>query len=145
MPTPLQILLADDSLIDVVLFRRAIDRTGLAYSLETVTDGELAIKYLQGEGEYSDRVRFPLPDCVILDVHMPKRSGLEVLDWIRNDPRFRDATVIMLSALAGAGDTEKAYRRGISAFLRKPIQPDDLKNAIVAALNVANPSPRCQS
>ena len=87
-----RLLLVEDSEDDVVLLKRALKRypeIGLVGSAE---DGDIAIGYLSGSGEYADRAKHPLPDLMILDLKMPRRNGLEVLEWMRDlKPRPRVA------------------------------------------------------
>jgi CheY-like chemotaxis protein len=71
---------------DVILIRRAWMKAGVRDRLQTVTDGEEAIRYLSSEGPYVNRVEHPLPRLVLLDVKLSRMSGLDVLEWIRSQP-----------------------------------------------------------
>ena len=77
------ILLVEDNEDDVSLIERAFARAGIDNPLQVVRDGEQAVSYLKAEGEYADRVKYPLPSLVLLDLKMPRRNGFEVLSWIR--------------------------------------------------------------
>ncbi len=84
------ILLAEDDPNDVILFQRAMERASLSVdSLKVVRDGEKAISYLSGQGLYADRDLYPLPTLLLLDLKMPRKSGPEVLSWIRKQPQLR--------------------------------------------------------
>jgi CheY-like chemotaxis protein len=124
------LLLAEDSFADLVLFRRAFDQINLVPTYYVVNDGELAIQYLKGAGQYTDRTKFPLPWLAVLDIHMPKLTGLEVLEWIRKESELKDLAVIMLSSTTDPADIQRAYDQGITAFLNKPVQADQLRTTI---------------
>ncbi len=93
----LTVLLAEDDDNDVILIRRAFERLGLIRRLVAVADGEQIIPYLRAEGKYADRQSFPFPDLLLLDHRMPRLSGLDVLYWLRTEPRFERLPVLVLS------------------------------------------------
>lgn len=86
MATQLKILLVEDDDNDADLFRLAVRRSLLNCSIERVWDGETAVNYLTGKGDYANRERYPLPHVVITDTAMPRRTGLELLEWRRTSP-----------------------------------------------------------
>jgi CheY-like chemotaxis protein len=96
------VLLAEDDDNDVVLIRRAVKRLDLADCLIAVSAGEEVIAYLEGRSHFADRQRYPLPSVVVLDQHLPQRSGLEVLLWLRSSPRHEHLPVVILSLLSPA-------------------------------------------
>jgi DNA-binding response OmpR family regulator len=77
------ILLVEDNDDDVLIMQNAFKKASVPNPLRTVSDGEAAIAYLSGEGPFGNRKQFPLPVIVLLDLNMPKKNGLEVLQWIR--------------------------------------------------------------
>ena len=77
------ILIAEDNRDDALLIQRALRRANLINPLQVVANGEQAIGYLKGDGPYADRSSYPVPELVMLDLQMPRVSGLEVLKWIR--------------------------------------------------------------
>src|SRR5262249_35044362 len=91
------ILLAEDTEDDAYFFQRAFDQIGFECRLQMVDDGEQAVKYLAGEGTYSDRTAHPFPSLVVLDLKLPRRNGFEVLKWIRHQPQLRTTPVVILS------------------------------------------------
>ncbi len=115
------ILLAEDNEIDVLLTRRAFAKANLLNPLHVVPDGEEAIKYLKGEGQYSNRAEYPLPDLLLLDLQMPHKNGLEVLQWIREQPSLRGLSVVMLSSSDQARYINLAYQLGANSYLVKPV------------------------
>jgi CheY-like chemotaxis protein len=128
------ILLVDDDSTDVFLLRRAFQRAGMANRLEVVTDGEQAMAYLAGQGVYADRERHPVPSLVLLDIKLPRKSGLEVLTWLRQQPRLRSLPVVMLTSSAQAADIGLAYDAGATVYHVKPSGLDELVE-LVRTLN----------
>ena len=91
------ILLVEDRPDDVFLLQTMLERWGVAESLHVVNDGVQAINYLSGTGIYADRLTHPFPSLVLLDLHLPKISGQEVLAWIRQRYRPAQLPVVILS------------------------------------------------
>src|ERR1041384_6928520 len=92
------ILLAEDDPDDVLLAQIALRKARLANPLQIVRDGEEAIAYLQGEGRYADRNRYPLPILLLLDLKMPKVNGFQVLEWLRKQPLLSRLPVAVLTS-----------------------------------------------
>lgn len=113
------VLYAEDDPNDVVIFGMAFKRATLPAVLHTVDDGEAAIDWLGGTGQYADRDRFPLPDVLILDLKMPKKTGFEVLEWVRSQPAFKKLPVIILSSSDVPEDVKRAYSAGASTYFVK--------------------------
>src|SRR5690348_9746215 len=90
------ILLAEDNSDDVFFFRRALKNIGIQNPLQVVTDGEQAVDYFLGKGQYADRHKHPLPAIAILDIKMPKLTGLEVCREIRSDTSLKHLPVVIL-------------------------------------------------
>src|SRR5690242_9581564 len=103
------ILLAEDSEDDELLFSYTWHRAGLGGTLMVAHDGDETMAYLEGKGRFSDREKFPLPNGLILDLVMRKRSGWEVLQWIRSQPRFDSLQILVLTGSSRAGDVPRAY------------------------------------
>jgi CheY-like chemotaxis protein len=125
MNRPLVLHLDDDE-NDTVLLQLAFSHVGLKNPLRAVKDGVEAIDYLAGRGPYADRARHPLPTLVLLDLKTPRRTGIEVLQWIRSQDEVARIVVIMLTASANQGDVDQAYRAGANAYLVKPSGFDEL-------------------
>ncbi len=106
----LTVLLAEDDASDAFLMQRAFDRVCRTGRLIVVPDGQEAVAYLQGEGQFSDRLLWPLPDVLILDQWMPGLSGLEVLCWVRTDGRLARLPVIILSGTVSPDDAASAVQ-----------------------------------
>jgi CheY-like chemotaxis protein len=125
MNASLGILLAEDNDDDVFLLKRAFQSAEIQNPLYVAHDGQEAIDYLSGVGNFANRTEYPLPSLVILDLKMPKRTGMEVLQWVRSQPVLHCLPVIMLSSSTHRHDIERAYRLGANAFVAKPTSTED--------------------
>jgi two-component system, chemotaxis family, response regulator Rcp1 len=137
------ILLVEDNAGDVRLTREALREADVSARLVAVCDGEDALAYLRNEGIHVDAAR---PDLILLDLNLPRKNGLEVLEEIKGDPELRRTPVIMLTTSSSARDVEACYDRGVNCFVVKPLDLDDFTR-LVAAINgfwfeVAELSPR---
>jgi CheY-like chemotaxis protein len=103
--------------------------------LKVVSDGREAIAYLSGEGQYANRVEHPLPCLVVLDLKMPRMTGLDVLRWIRSQPEHLALRVIVFSSSKEPKDINAAHRLRVDAYLVKPGQFNEWI-AMVDNLNV---------
>jgi CheY-like chemotaxis protein len=120
------IFYAEDEEDDVFFLRKAFEKAGVPNPLAVVPDGLAAIEYLSGNGEYSDRAGHPLPCLALLDLNLPNKSGLEILEWIRAQPSFSPLPVLILTSSTQEADVHRAYRLGANGFLVKPGKPDEL-------------------
>jgi CheY-like chemotaxis protein len=120
------ILLVEDTRDDVLLIQRAFRRARLNVALHVVNDGEAAVAYLAGVGDYADREQHPLPVLVLLDLKLPRRSGFEVLAWIRQQPGLQRLPVVMLTSSEQIQDVNRAYEVGANSYLVKPVGFDAL-------------------
>ena len=120
------ILYAEDDENDAYFLNRAFKAAGVEHPLVIVTDGQEAIDYCVGRGAYADRADYPLPYLALLDLNMPRKSGLDVLQWIRQESPLATLPVIILTSSLQDSDIDRAYRHGANAYLGKPSQPDDL-------------------
>jgi CheY-like chemotaxis protein len=124
------ILYAEDEPSDIFFLERAFKVTQLPHLLKAVADGQAALEYLAGNGIFADRELNPLPCLVLLDINMPKKSGFEVLEWIRRQPGLRSLPVLMLTSSSHDADRETAYRLGADDFLLKPSDPLKLDEVV---------------
>lgn len=120
------ILLVEDNADDILLMKRAMRKANLANPLHVVEDGEQAVAYLAGEGRYADRAAYPLPVLVLLDLKLPRRSGLEVLQWVRQQPGLKRLRVVVLTSSNQKADIDRAYELGANSYLIKPGTFDSL-------------------
>lgn len=115
------ILLAEDDDNDVFFFVRAVRETSIANRLCIVRDGQETIDYLAGRGKYADRAAHPLPCLLVLDLKMPRKTGMEVLQWLQGDHSLRSIPVMVFSSSAQPEDIDRAYGFGANAFVVKPV------------------------
>ena len=115
------ILLVEDNPDDVLLIRRAFKKAGLPHALQIATHGEEAVDYLAGGGSYADRDKHPFPALVLLDLQLPRRSGHEVLEWLRGQEVLRRLPVIVLTSSREPSDINRAYDLGANSYLVKPV------------------------
>jgi CheY-like chemotaxis protein len=120
------ILVVEDNPTDVMLIRRAFDKAKLANPLQFVGDGDAAVEYLSGNMGYADREMFPLPILMLLDLKLPKRSGLEVLEWLRTQETLKRIPVVVLTSSQQDRDVNAAYDIGVNSYLVKPVAFDGL-------------------
>jgi CheY-like chemotaxis protein len=140
------ILLVEDDPSDIFLVRRAFQKAQASCQINVAKDGEEAIAYLSGTGQYSDRERYPLPIFVLLDLKLPRRSGFEVLDWLRQQPALKRLPVVILTSSRELGDINKAYDRGANSYLVKVADPTsmaDLTRLIDRYWMALNEKPTC--
>ena len=115
------ILLVEDNPDDILFARRAFAKVCPEVRLISAQDGEVAIDYLAGNGEFQDRTRHPLPELILLDLKLPRRSGLEVLEWLRQESEMRGLAVVVLTSSEETRDVERAKSLGIMAYYVKPV------------------------
>src|SRR4051812_32433284 len=108
-PRALNILLAEDDPRDIDKVNEALVQDGVAAEFFLVNDGEEVVDYLRGEGEFGERHHFPFPDLIVLNVNMPRMSGLDVLKWLKDHPNCSHVPTVMLSASGDDDHIEEAY------------------------------------
>jgi CheY-like chemotaxis protein len=118
---PFVILLVEDDPDDVFFIENAFKKAGMTDALRVARDGEEAVDYLLGRGARADRVKNPLPALVLLDLKLPRKSGLEVLEWRRTQPELMRIPVVVLTSSQTNADISAAYERGANSYLVKPI------------------------
>jgi CheY-like chemotaxis protein len=132
MKTPV-VLSADDSENDHLLLERARRKNEIPFKLQWVEDGQEVIDYLSGAGRYADRALFPMPVLVLLDLKMPRMGGLEALDWIKQQPDFKERLpVAVFTSSRYDSDVNRVYQRGADWYLVKPLEYDELSGLLQA-------------
>ncbi len=129
----LTVLIVEDLPDDVLLLRKAMTRSGITNPIQVVEDGREAIAYLQGEGKYANRMQYPFPSVIFTDLKMPRMSGFEVLEWLRQHPDCSVIPVIILTASRQDEDVKRAYLMGANAYLVKPTSLADLESMVKTA------------
>ena len=120
------ILLVEDDPNDIILIKRAFEKANITNPLQVIEDGEEAISYLTGKGRYGNRVKYPLPMLLLLDLKLPRKSGHEVLEWLHKQPMLKRLTVVVLTSSQQSSDINKAYDLGTNSYLVKPVTFDAL-------------------
>jgi CheY-like chemotaxis protein len=117
---PVTVLHVDDDPNDTTLLQVACAKADVDFELQNIEDGSEVIEYLSGAGKYADRTLYRLPELVLLDLKMPRATGLEVLKWIRSHSRLKNLPVIVLSGSELGEDMSRAYAGGANSYLVKP-------------------------
>ena len=126
---PILMLFAEDDPDDRMLLAHALSRLGL-HDYFIARDGVEVIEYLQGKGQFADKMRYPTPNCLILDVNMPRMSGVDVLEWLKkNEDKWIIPTVLFTGA-ASASDLRRAYQLGVRTVFQKPAGLDELVHGL---------------
>ena len=125
------ILLVEDNSQDEMLTLRALRRANLANRIDVVRDGQQALDYLFREGKFTDREDFFLPTIVLLDISLPRLSGLEVLARLRADSRTELLPVVILTSSDEEHDRLKSYENRANSFVRKPVDFADFAETVV--------------
>lgn len=115
------ILLVEDNPQDELLILRALKKINLVNQVDVVRDGQQALDYLFAEGEFAARADDGLPTVVLLDIGLPRLSGLEVLARLRVDPRTALLPVVILTSSDEERDRLTSYQSGANSFVRKPL------------------------
>lgn len=115
------VLNVEDSLDDVVLLKHACRKAQASFDLRIAEDGEIATDYFLGHGEYSDRSKHPLPNLVLLDLNMPRKSGFEVLTMLKQSTQLQNIPVAIFSSSTNEEDIRRAIAGGAECYLVKPL------------------------
>jgi CheY-like chemotaxis protein len=114
------ILLVEDEESDVFLMKRALKAAQIPNPLQVACNGQEAVDYLSGAGNFSDRIQFPIPSIIFLDLKLPYMSGFEVLTWIRSQAYLDQTLVMVLTSSSEERDIAQCYKLGARTFLVKP-------------------------
>ncbi len=130
MNKPPDILLVEDNLNDAELTIRALRKRNLANHLVHVTDGQQALDFLFGAGDYAGRPIDGPPKVVLLDLKLPKIDGIEVLRRIRADPRTRLIPVVVMTSSREDRDVIESYNLGANSYVVKPVEFGNFSEAV---------------
>jgi two-component system response regulator len=125
-----KILLVEDNADDEALTIRALKRNNIVNAIDVVRDGAEALDYMYCRGAWSDRNSQMVPQVVLLDLKLPKVSGLEVLKAIREDEKLRFLPVVILTSSTEEQDIVKSYGLGANSYIRKPVDFDQFSEAV---------------
>ncbi|MBR58067.1 MAG: two-component system response regulator [Myxococcales bacterium] len=130
-PAPIKILLAEDNGNDVEIFRICMGQARILNTINVVNDGDEALRYLRGEGDFADRDAYPLPGLIFLDINLPGPTGLDILREIRDDANLADIPVVILTISQAEDDILQSYQYGSNVYVHKPIDPVNLREVIL--------------
>ncbi len=122
-----QVLLVEDNPGDIQLTREAFSEMGKAYTLHVVEDGEQALDFLTKPQNGASPVR---PDLILLDLNLPKKTGIEVLQVIKTDDRLKSIPVVVLTTSNHKDDITKAYALHANCYINKPVDLNDFFKVI---------------
>ena len=128
--SPVEILLVEDDPHDVELTLRALKKHNVANRLHMVKDGAEAIDFLFASGAYEDREPNDRPKLILLDLKLPKVSGLEVLRAVKSDESTKNIPVVVLTSSREERDIVESYRLGVNSYIVKPVDFDKFLNAV---------------
>jgi len=124
------ILLVEDDENDATLMKMAFEKNKILNPVQWVRDGLEAVAYLNGDGDYADRSKYPFPEVLLLDLKMPRMSGMELLAWIAEHPDFKIIPTIIMTSSRQEPDIEKAYKLGANTYMTKPCSLDELAQMV---------------
>lgn len=127
-----EILFVEDSIDDATLTIRALTKSGFTNKLLHVKDGAEALDFIYCKGEYALRKSKEHPKLILLDLKMPKVTGVEVLEKIKSDPELKFIPVVVLTSSKEDTDIKKCYSMGANSYIVKPVDSDNFFSAIKA-------------
>jgi CheY-like chemotaxis protein len=128
------LLLVEDNEADVIFFKRAVARVKSDVALDVVMNGVDAVQHLTGSGTFADRQLHPMASLVILDLKLPRMSGLEVLEWMASQPSLRAIHTIVLTSSPEESDIRRAYALGAVCYVVKPVESAALQEVVASIL-----------
>ncbi len=126
----IEILLVEDSADDAILTIRALKKSGLTNKIHHVKDGAEALDFIYCTSAFASRDSATMPRIILLDLKMPKVSGMEVLEKIKSDPALKRIPVIILTSSKEDPDIKEAYQRGANSYIVKPVESDNFFTAL---------------
>ncbi len=126
----IRILLAEDNPDDIRITQRALKEAKVINKLWIVRDGQEALNFLQHKGQYQDPESAPRPGLILLDINLPKVNGLEVLRFIKENPRLKRIPTVMLTVSRRDEDIVRGYNDGCNSFIQKPVEFEKFVEAV---------------
>jgi len=126
---PIEILLVEDDPVHAALTIGALRRGKVRNRISHVEDGVEAIAFLRREGKYADS---PRPDLILLDLHMPRKDGREVLEEVKTDHDLKRIPVVMLTTSSNEQDILGVYDRHVNCYIVKPVDLEQFRRAVVS-------------
>ncbi len=127
---PVFILLVEDNSTDAELAIRALRRGRISNQIQLLQDGTEALDFIFCRGEYTHRQITDQPKVILLDLKLPKVSGLEVLRQLKSDPRTQMIPVVVLTSSAEDSDVIESYKLGVNSYIVKPVDFEQFNKAV---------------
>lgn len=124
------ILLVEDEPTDAALITRAFEKARVKNPVIHLANGDEALRYLAGKGEYVDRVKHPLPAVILLDLKLPGATGMQILQWMRVQGEIRRIPVVVLTSDENPKTIDAAYDLGANSYLVKPGNPAEVAQMV---------------
>jgi len=128
----IDILFAEDNIDDAALTLRALKKSGLSNTIFHVKDGAEALDFLYCRGQYASRNIHTQLKLILLDLKMPKMSGMEVLEKLKSDAQFKTIPTVILTSSKEDPDIKQAYELGANSYIVKPVESDNFFQTIKA-------------
>ena len=125
MNNSVEILLAEDSMDDAMLTIRALKKSGLTNKIQHVKDGAEALDFIYCRGAFADRNFEEQPRLILLDLKMPKVSGMEVLEVLKSDPKTNSIPIVVLTSSKEDPDIKNCYALGVNSYIVKPVESEN--------------------
>ena len=126
----IEILFAEDSIDDAILTIRALEKSGFTHKLLHVKDGAEALDFLYCKGLYATLNFKDKPKLILVDLKMPKVSGIQVLERVKSDPELKSVPVVILTSSQEDPDMAKCYFLGANSYIVKPVDSNKFFNSI---------------
>jgi two-component system, response regulator len=130
-PLDVEILLIEDNMDDANLAMRALQKKNLANHILHLKDGAEALEYVFGTGAYAERDLDDKPKLILLDLNLPKISGIEVLQRLKSDDRTKTIPVVVLTSSQEDPDIQQCYALGVNSYIVKPVVFENLVATVV--------------
>jgi CheY-like chemotaxis protein len=124
------LLIVDDQEEDQAVLAWMLRKEGVQNPVRFLRDGHEAVRYINGDGDYADRLRFPLPAAVFLDLQMPVMDGWQVLDWLHSVGLKGRMRIFVYSQPRNVREVNDLYKLGADSFIRKPVTETELRGLI---------------
>ena len=125
-----KILLVEDNPDDIEITKRALKEANVLNQLWIVRDGQEALDFLYNRGEYSDKQENPPPGLILLDINLPRISGIEVLKELKEDSELKSIPVVMLTVSKRDEDIAKGDGVGCNSYIQKPVEFEKFVNIV---------------
>ena len=119
---PVEILIVDDNQVDALILKKSLSKTRFKNNVHIINDGEKTLDFVFCRNEFKDRIKLPKPDLILLDIKLTGIDGIEVLKILKEDPKYCDIPVIMVTNYNDEETIDKCYQYGCAGYFHKPIK-----------------------